>query len=97
MKPFLTIVWMTTPERDRAIDDICQMIRNAAGAGHPGRIRGALFFGLPGNPVSSLVSFELFARPALRKMMGQGNLDRPTLLAVTDDGFEILTPWPRAA
>ena len=27
-------------------------------------------FGLPGNPVSSLVSFELFARPALRQMMG---------------------------
>jgi molybdopterin molybdotransferase len=27
-------------------------------------------FGLPGNPVSSMVSFELFARPALRKMMG---------------------------
>ena len=28
-------------------------------------------FGLPGNPVSSRVSFELFARPALRKMMGR--------------------------
>ena len=28
------------------------------------------FFGLPGNPVSSMVSFELFARPALRRMMG---------------------------
>jgi molybdopterin molybdotransferase len=27
-------------------------------------------FGLPGNPVSSMVSFELFARPALRQMMG---------------------------
>ena len=27
-------------------------------------------FGLPGNPVSSMVSFELFARPALRRMMG---------------------------
>ena len=27
-------------------------------------------FGLPGNPVSSMVSFELFTRPALRKMMG---------------------------
>ena len=29
-------------------------------------------FGLPGNPVSSLVSFELLARPALRTMMGFG-------------------------
>ena len=29
-----------------------------------------LVFGLPGNPVSSLVCFELFVRPALRRMMG---------------------------
>ena len=34
-------------------------------------------FGLPGNPVSSLVSFELFARPALRQMMGHADIDRP--------------------
>jgi len=39
-------------------------------------------FGLPGNPVSSLVSFELFARPALRLMAGHADVDRPTLLAV---------------
>ncbi len=44
-------------------------------------------FGLPGNPVSSMVSFELFARPALRKMMGHTNFDRPTVLAVADDGL----------
>ena len=42
-------------------------------------------FGLPGNPVSSLVSFELMARPALRKMMGHtGDLLRPTISAVLD-------------
>ncbi len=35
-------------------------------------------FGLPGNPVSSLVSFELLARPALRQMMGHDDLDRPS-------------------
>ena len=34
------------------------------------RWRGVPVFGLPGNPVSSLVSFEMFARPALRRMMG---------------------------
>jgi molybdenum cofactor synthesis domain-containing protein len=39
-------------------------------------------FGLPGNPVSSLVSFELFARPALRMMMGDPVIDRPTVHAV---------------
>ncbi len=44
-------------------------------------------FGLPGNPVSSLVSFELLARPALRRMMGHTHLDRPTVLAVATDGL----------
>ena len=36
-------------------------------------------FGLPGNPVSSFVSFELFARPALRKMSGHIHPHRPTV------------------
>ena len=38
-----------------------------------------LAFGLPGFPVSSLVTFEVFVRPALRKMQGHGQLQRPTL------------------
>ena len=42
-------------------------------------------FGLPGNPVSSLISYELLARPALRKMMGHTkNLLRPAITAVLD-------------
>jgi molybdopterin biosynthesis enzyme len=42
-------------------------------------------FGLPGNPVSSLISFELLARPALRKMMGHTqHLSRPLVRAVVD-------------
>lgn len=41
-------------------------------------------FGLPGNPVSSLVSFEMFARPALRRMMGHHRLARPSVVAVAD-------------
>ena len=41
-------------------------------------------FGLPGNPVSSLVSFEMFARPALRRMMGHHRLARPCTVAITD-------------
>ena len=36
-----------------------------------------LLFGLPGNPVSALVTFELFIRPALRQMMGASSIDRP--------------------
>jgi molybdenum cofactor synthesis domain-containing protein len=49
--------------------------------------RGVPVFGLPGNPVSSLVSFELLARPALRQMMGHGSIDRPTIPAIADDGL----------
>lgn len=42
-------------------------------------------FGLPGNPVSSLISYELLARPALRKMMGHTqDLLRPTVKAIVD-------------
>jgi len=44
---------------------------------------GTPVFGLPGNPVSAMVSFELFARPALRRMAGHGQLDRPRLRART--------------
>ena len=41
--------------------------------------------GLPGNPVSALVAFEQFARPAIRKMMGKAMAPRPTVQAVLDD------------
>jgi molybdopterin molybdotransferase len=40
---------------------------------------GKVAFGLPGFPVSSLVTFEVFVRPALRKMQGFAKLKRPTL------------------
>jgi molybdenum cofactor synthesis domain-containing protein len=45
-------------------------------------------FGLPGNPVSSHVSFELFARPALRRMMGHDRVDRRRLVATVPTGIE---------
>lgn len=35
-----------------------------------GHVQGVPYFGLPGNPVSSLASFEIFVRPCLLKMMG---------------------------
>ncbi len=44
--------------------------------------RPALLFGLPGNPVSSFVTFELFVRPALRRLAGHRALFRPTDRAV---------------
>ena len=50
-----------------------------------GVVGGRPVFGLPGNPVSSMVSFELFARPALRQMMGHHRLLRPDVAAVADE------------
>jgi molybdopterin molybdotransferase len=51
-----------------------------------GHVEGKPFFGLPGNPVSAFVSFEVFVRPALQKMMGRSQLGRPEITAVlTDD------------
>ncbi len=51
------------------------------------RIDGTPVFGLPGNPVSSHVSFELFARPALRQMMGHIEVDRPVVTAIAGEGM----------
>jgi molybdopterin molybdotransferase len=45
---------------------------------------GTPVFGLAGNPVSALVSYELFVRPALRSMGGCAVLDRPRLAAVAE-------------
>ncbi|MAG30071.1 MAG: hypothetical protein CL908_04155 [Deltaproteobacteria bacterium] len=42
---------------------------------------GTLVFGLPGNPVSTAVTFEEFVRPALRKMMGHHSIHRPVIKA----------------
>ena len=47
-----------------------------------GTIGKTPIFGLPGNPVSCMVSFELFARPALRKMAGQAELHRRRVSAL---------------
>ncbi len=41
--------------------------------------------GFPGNPVSSMITFELFARPAILKMLGKTNLSKPTVTAVLED------------
>ncbi len=46
-----------------------------------GSLGGRPVFGLPGNPVSAMVTFELFVRPALRRMMGCFAVERPRLRA----------------
>ncbi|HZH02155.1 MAG TPA: molybdopterin molybdotransferase MoeA, partial [Myxococcaceae bacterium] len=47
-----------------------------------GRRGRTLFFALPGNPVSALVTFELFVRPALRRMSGHAEVSPLTIPAV---------------
>jgi molybdopterin molybdotransferase len=58
-----------------------------------GNVSGVPFIGLPGNPVSAMVGFEVFVRPAILKMGGQRRWDKPTVLAalatpVRSDGRE---------
>lgn len=53
-----------------------------------GRLGDVPIFGLPGNPVSSLVSFELMTRPCLRRMMGFPRLARTSVVAITDEAIE---------
>ena len=50
-----------------------------------GEIQGVPLLGLPGNPVSSTISFELFARPAMLTMLGKSKLEKPTIDAILVD------------
>jgi molybdopterin molybdotransferase len=52
-----------------------------------GTVGDVAVFGLPGNPVSSMVSYEVLARPGLRRMAGhlEGDLRRPCVRAVVRD------------
>jgi molybdenum cofactor synthesis domain-containing protein len=73
--------------------DLVKPLLESLGTVHVGRVKlkpgkpftfatldgGRVAFGLPGFPVSSLVTFEVFVRPALRKMQGFSQLHRPTL------------------
>ena len=73
--------------------DLIKPLLESLGTVHVGRVKlkpgkpftfatlpeGRVAFGLPGFPVSSLVTFEVFVRPALRKMQGFAQLQRPML------------------
>jgi molybdopterin molybdotransferase len=52
-----------------------------------GELRTVPVLGMPGNPVSVMVSFEIFARPAILTMLGVTNLAKPTVEAVLMDGI----------
>lgn len=55
------------------------------GSGRNGSTRTIPHLGLPGNTVSCMVSFELFVRPAILKMMGKTKVAKPTVEAVLED------------
>jgi molybdopterin molybdotransferase len=67
---------------------------------HPGREQKTLVFGLPGNPVSTLVCFELFVRPAIQKLSGLEPTglprDRAILTKDHQQRGERATYWPAA-
>lgn len=50
-----------------------------------GSVAGVPLIGLPGNPVSALVGFELFVRPAIFRLQGHTDLERPRERAITDE------------
>jgi molybdopterin molybdotransferase len=50
-----------------------------------GTVKGTPWLGLPGNPVSTLVTFELFARPAIRKLMGHATPFAARIPVIVDD------------
>lgn len=52
-----------------------------------GKIQGKLAFGLPGNPVSSMVTFEQLVRPAMLKMSGHRSYGRPVVDAIFQEKF----------
>jgi molybdopterin molybdotransferase len=52
-----------------------------------GKIQGKLAFGLPGNPVSSMVTFEQLVRPAMMKLSGQRHYGRPVVEALFQEKF----------
>jgi molybdopterin molybdotransferase len=68
-----------------------QFWRVAMRPGRPlafGLLEGKPLFGLPGNPVSSMVSFEQFIRPSILKMRGYSNIYRRVVLAEITEGYK---------
>ncbi len=57
-----------------------------------GALRGVPWIGLPGNPVSVMVTFELFARPAIRRLLGHARLHRQPVSVVLEEPVRIGAP-----
>ncbi len=53
-----------------------------------GKNKNTLFFGLPGNPVSTMISFIQFVRPAILKMMGTNIVNKPIISAILEEDIK---------
>ncbi len=53
-----------------------------------GMINGIPIFGLPGNPTSNMLSFEIFARPAILRMLGQGTDPQKEVYATLEEDLK---------
>jgi molybdopterin molybdotransferase len=86
---------VTTGGVSAGAHDHLESVVRALGEAHPrkvamrpgmpqlyGRVGDTPIICLPGNPVSSYVSFEMFVRPVIRRLQGRSDLDRPRLEAV---------------
>ena len=77
------------------LDDLEADIKFRGVAMKPGRpitfgfVLGRPFFGLPGNPVSSMVSFEQFVRPSILKMCGLKKIFRPVIEAILEEDISL--------
>lgn len=60
---------------------------SALAFGRVGALGGIPWFGLPGNPVSTMVTFELFVRPALLRMCGHARIHAPVVDAIAREPF----------
>ena len=57
-----------------------------------GEVRGIPWIGMSGNPVSAIVTFEVFVRPAIRRMLGHRRLFAPTIPVRTGSAIKLAAP-----
>jgi molybdopterin molybdotransferase len=84
------------PDTTEGLPEVMGDLRSChgAGSGDSRPARRVLVFGLPGNPVSALVCFELFVRPAIRRLGGHGDPGPTMVEAVLTEDFTYRTDRP---
>jgi molybdopterin molybdotransferase len=79
----------------QALEDLGARMRFWKVAQRPGQpfafgiLKGKPVFCLPGNPVSSMITFEVYVRPALLKMSGKTNYSRPQVIATIEEEIKV--------